>query len=225
MAMKLIMLSSAEENYLKAIFKISERKGTPVSTNSIAQELSTSAASVTDMLKKLASKEMVRYEKYRGVHLSNQGIKQATQLIRKHRLWETFLVQKLGFRWGEVHDIAEQLEHIKSDDLVDRMDEFLSFPRFDPHGDPIPDKQGKFVFRLQHSLDALQAGEQGIIVSVQNHERAFLDYLAEFSMHIGARIKVIEQLSFNDSLKIEVDDREPVVISPSITKNVHVKKI
>ena len=219
------MLSSAEENYLKAIFKISERKGTPVSTNAIANELSTSAASVTDMLKKLSSKEMVKYEKYRGVHLSNQGTKQATQLIRNHRLWETFLVQKLGFNWGEVHDIAEQLEHIQSDVLVDRIDEFLNFPRFDPHGDPIPDKQGKFVFRLQHSLDTLQPGDQGIIVSVQNHEREFLEYLAEFSIGIGAQIKVIERLSFNDSLKIQVDDEDPTVISPSITKNVHVKKI
>ena len=116
--------------------------------------------------------------------------------------------KKLGFSWGEVHDIAEQLEHIKSTDLVDRIDEFLSYPRFDPHGDPIPDKQGKFVFRMQYSLDTLEAGEEGIIVSVLNHEQAFLEYLAEFSFSIGAHVKVLERLSFNDSLRIQVEERE-----------------
>ena len=218
-------LSSSEENYLKSIFKISERKGTPVATNAIAKELSTSAASVTDMIKKLASKELVIYEKYHGVHLSPEGNKLATQLIRKHRLWETFLVEKLNFSWGEVHDIAEQLEHIRSEELVNRLDAYLSFPRFDPHGDPIPDQNGKFIFRKQHALATLEVGEEGIIVSVLNHEQVFLDYLAEFSLGLGTKVKVIEKFDFNDSLKVSVDQQAPTVISPSITRNIHVKKV
>ncbi len=218
-------LSSAEENYLKSILKISERRGTPVATNAIAQDLATSAASVTDMLKKLATKNLVDYQKYYGVNLSPEGIKVATQLIRKHRLWETFLVDKLNFHWGEVHDIAEQLEHINSESLVNKLDEFLGFPRFDPHGDPIPDRQGKFIFRQQYLLDSLEVGEKGIVVNVLNHQQEFLDYLSEFSINLGAEITVLEKYDFNESLKIKVDQLEPAIVSPGITSNVYVKKI
>lgn len=219
------MLSISEENYLKAIFKISERKGTPVSTNAIAKELDTSAASVTDMIKKLAAKSMIHYEKYHGVNLSTDGTKVATQLVRKHRLWETFLVDTLKFTWSEVHEIAEQLEHINSNNLIDRLDAFLGHPRFDPHGDPIPDDQGKFVLRKQHLLTDLSVGEEGIVVRVQNHDREFLDFLAQFSLNIGTKIKVVERLDFDASMKIMIDGREPTIISKPISKNVYVRKI
>ncbi|MEZ4950443.1 MAG: metal-dependent transcriptional regulator [Saprospiraceae bacterium] len=118
--------TQTEENYLKAIFKLSEHEGKPVSTNSISGELNTSAASVTDMVQRLSSKEMIHYEKYKGVTLTKPGLKHAKALVRKHRLWEVFLVEKLQFTWDEVHDIAEQLEHIQSDELVERLDAFLT---------------------------------------------------------------------------------------------------
>ena len=217
-------LTTAEENYLKSIFKISERKGTPVTTNAIAAELATSAASVTDMLKKLSAKDLVHYEKYRGVHLTGDGTRLATQLIRNHRLWETFLVDKLDFSWGEVHEVAEQLEHIQSAKLIERLDEFLGYPRFDPHGDPIPDSQGKFVYRKQHLLEDLQPGESGAVVGVQNHDTSFLDYLTEFDLKLGSKIQVIEHLSLAASLRISINNGSPVPISPLISKNVYVKK-
>ncbi|HIE45471.1 MAG TPA: metal-dependent transcriptional regulator, partial [Flavobacteriaceae bacterium] len=134
------MFSITEENYLKAIFSLESNSGTVISTNHIAKKLETKASSVTDMIKKLALKNLLVYTKYKGVSLSSQGRKIATSIVRKHRLWETFLVDKLGFNWDEVHDIAEQLEHIKSDKLILKLDSYLEYPQSDPHGDPIPDK-------------------------------------------------------------------------------------
>ena len=131
------MNSQTEENYLKAIFKIAENTNGKVSTNAIAEKLNTKASSVTDMIKKLAEKQLVMYEKYQGVKLTEDGEKIAIQIIRKHRLWEYFLVNTLDFKWDEVHEIAEELEHINSDALIDKLDKFLSFPQYDPHGDPI----------------------------------------------------------------------------------------
>jgi len=159
-------ISEAEENYLKAIFKISEKEDRPVSTSAIAAEMNTSAASVTDMIKKLSEKALVLHEKYRGVVLTDAGSGIAKKLIRKHRLWEVFLVNKLDFSWDEVHAIAEQLEHIHSDRLIERLDDFLGFPRFDPHGDPIPDAEGNMVLRKQVLLSELKEGNSCVIVGV-----------------------------------------------------------
>jgi DtxR family transcriptional regulator, Mn-dependent transcriptional regulator len=128
----------SEENYLKAIYHLSKEEDESVSTNALAERLETTAASVSDMLKKLAKKELIEYKKYQGVNISEKGKRVALQIIRKHRLWEVFLVEKLSFNWDEVHEIAEQLEHIDSPTLVKRLDEFLGYPKFDPHGDPIP---------------------------------------------------------------------------------------
>ncbi len=217
--------STSEENYLKAIFKIAERKGVPVSTNAIAKELHTSAASVTDMLQKLAEKQLVQYRKYRGVELTSDGKEVATQLIRKHRLWESFLVEKLGFSWDEVHDIAEQLEHIDSPLLVNRLDAFLDFPKFDPHGDPIPDRNGKFTLRSQIPLHQLSSGEVGIVIAVQNHEKGYLTLLDELDIQIGTSIRLIETFDFDNSLKIEVSDSREHLISDHISKNIYVRKV
>ncbi len=219
------MQSVSEENHLKAIFKIAERNGIPVATNSIAKVLDTTAASVTDMLKKLADKSLINYEKYRGASLTSEGVKIATELIRRHRLWETFLVDHLGFSWDEVHVIAEQLEHVQSDKLIDRLDDFLGHPRFDPHGDPIPDRDGKFVFRKQSSLETLAVGDRGIVVSVQNHEPSFLNLLNELDLKIGTKIAVLETFDFKSSMKVAFDGGDPVIISSPITQDVHVKKI
>ena len=217
------MYSPSEENYLKAIYKISERKGTPVSTNWIANEMDTSPASVSDMLKKLAEKKLVHYEKYHGVSLSKSGMELATRLIRKHRLWESFLVQKLNFSWDEVHEIAEQLEHVRSERLIDNLDNFLGSPKFDPHGDPIPDKFGKFTLRQQMPLDQLLAGETGTVIAVLNHSKEFLQYLDEINIQIGTSLRVIEIYDFDHSVKIAID-QNLLQLSHTVSKNIYVKK-
>ncbi|MCI5083695.1 MAG: metal-dependent transcriptional regulator, partial [Saprospiraceae bacterium] len=153
--------SHTEENYLKAIYKICERKGKAASTNAISNAMQTSAASVTDMLKRLSEKELIHYERYKGVTLAEAGNKIATTLIRKHRLWEVFLVEKLEFSWDEVHEVAEQLEHIRSPKLVEELERYLGYPKFDPHGDPIPDAEGRFTYRKQTLLADMELDTEG----------------------------------------------------------------
>ena len=186
------LLSQAEENYLKAIFKICESEDKPASTNAIANELSMTPAAVSDMLKRLATKELVHYKRHRGVTLTKDGRQLATTLIRKHRLWEVFLFDILNFSWDEVHEIAEQLEHIQSDQLINRLDKFLGQPKFDPHGDPIPDADGKFAKRKQLQLLALEVGEVGIVVGVLEHSTAFLQYLDKMHLGLGVKVEVLE---------------------------------
>ena len=182
-------ISETEENYLKAIYKILEQDPakSAANTNAIATAMNTSAASVTDMLKRLAEKNYILYEKYKGVKLTETGDKWAKTLIRKHRLWETFLVQQLNYAWHEVHDLAEQLEHIQSADLINRLDAFLKFPRFDPHGDPIPDAEGNYTFRQQVLLSTLLPFESGIIVGVAEHSTSFLQYLDKQQLTLGVK--------------------------------------
>lgn len=218
------MLSFTEENYLKAIFKITESAQKAASTNSIAGRLQTSAASVTDMLKRLADKEVINYEKYRGVTLTNQGSRLATKLIRKHRLWETFLVKKLYFSWEEVHELAEQLEHIQSDELINRLDNFLGNPKFDPHGDPIPNAEGKFTLRNQVSLDQFHEGDTGVLVGVKEHETSFLNYLNDLNINLGTEIKVLTINNFDLTRKVEINKIGGHMFSSQICKKLYVKK-
>ncbi|GJM33126.1 MAG: iron-dependent repressor [Saprospiraceae bacterium] len=217
-------LSQTEENYLKAIFKISEGTPTPASTNAISAEVSTSAASVTDMVIRLSKKELVDYKKRKGVRLTSKGLQIATHLIRKHRLWEVFLVEKLSFSWDEVHDIAEQLEHIKSPDLVERLDTYLGHPRFDPHGDPIPDADGKFAFRKQVLLAELTRGEQGIVVGVQDHSTAFLQYLDQLQLILGAQIELLERFVYDESVKIMLNNSREMILSKKVCQNLFIQK-
>jgi DtxR family transcriptional regulator, Mn-dependent transcriptional regulator len=217
-------ISHTEENYLKAIFKLSEQDGSPASTNAISSEINISAASVTDMIKRLAEKELIHYEKYKGATLTEAGRRIATHLIRKHRLWEAFLVDKLGFTWDEVHEIAEQLEHIKSPALVERLDQFLGFPKFDPHGDPIPDAEGNFAFRKQIPLLELAVGEQGAIVGVQDHSAAFLQYLAQKQLVLGTSVKVLERFEYDESLQIEINGSPGQTLSKKVCQNLFVQK-
>ncbi len=200
------MITLAEENYLKAIWAISLDTNERASTNAIADEISTSAASVSDMLRKLQEKELIKYEKYKGVELSKKGGNLATTIIRKHRLWETFLVNKLAFNWGEVHDVAEQLEHIKSDELVDRLDSFLGFPKFDPHGEPIPTREGEIPAINTIPLSQLELGTQGKVMGVTIDEKSFLDYLTKLDISIGTKIKLLEKNDFDQSLEIKIED-------------------
>ena len=216
------MITLAEEDYLKAIWAISLNTNEKASTNAIADEISTSAASVSDMLRKLQEKELIKYEKYKGVELSEKGTNLATSIIRKHRLWETFLVNKLDFNWGEVHDVAEQLEHIKSVELVDRLDSFLGFPKFDPHGEPIPTKGGKIPTTNTIPLNELQAGTKGKVMGVTLDEKSFLDYLTKLNISIGTKIELLEKISFDQSLSIKIENTNQH-ISNDVAKHLLIK--
>lgn len=219
-----IMPTSTEEDYIKAIFKITERNQGSASTNSVAAHLSTSAASVTDMLKRLSEKEYFHYEKYKGVYLTNKGREVATQLIRKHRLWEYFLVDKLNFNWDEVHDIAEQLEHVKSEKLIEQLDAFLDYPKYDPHGDPIPNAEGKFTIRTQISLFNMTVGEDAVVVGVKEHDKPFLQYLDQLKINIGTKLKVLNQIDFDHSKEILINNISQSVLSHKACSNIYVKK-
>jgi len=213
--------TSAEENYLKAIFKIAEKEPGPVLTNALAAAMGTSAASATDMLKRLSEKQLVAYEKYRGVTLTTEGKRISTELIRRHRLWEVFLVDKLGFAWDEVHDLAEQLEHVQGETLCDRLDTFLGHPRFDPHGDPIPDAQGRWIRRPQALFSTLIPGQRGIVTGVDDHSTAFLQYLDELGLGLGSEIELLDITPYDQSAKVLISGRE-LVLSDKVTQNLFV---
>lgn len=218
------MVSQTEENYLKAIFKICEKTEKSASTNAIAAEMETSAASVTDMVKRLSEKDLIDYQKYKGVTLSESGHQIATNLIRKHRLWEVFLLEKLNFSWDEVHEIAEQLEHIQSKELVTRLDDFLDNPKFDPHGDPIPDEEGNFTFRKQIQLSKLTVGKKGVVVGVQEHSAPFLQYLDKVGLGLGAEIEVLEKFEFDESLKISLNNTKDIILSNKVSLNLFIQE-
>lgn len=217
------MLSVTEENYLKAIYKLSRGDDAAVSTNAIAALLDTSAASVTEMLKRLTEKGYTTYEKYKGVRLREEGEAIATKMLRRHRLWEVFMVDKLHFSWDEVHPIAEQLEHIQSDKLIDRLEEFLHFPKFDPHGDPIPDKEGNITYRQQVQLTALGSGRTGIIVGVADHSKAFLRHLEQLGLLLGTEVRLLEKFEYDGALKLQLNDEREQVISQKVGQNLYVK--
>lgn len=218
------MHSFTEENYLKAIYKLIEHKGDPVTTNAIAEKMNTKAASVTDMLKKLADKKLIHYQKYRGVTLSEKGEKVALTIIRKHRLWEMFLVEKLNFKWDEVHDVAEQLEHINSDKLIEELDKFLNYPKTDPHGDPIPDAKGKLKLNKSKPLSELNHSETAIIVGIVDHSTAFLRFLDGSGISLQDRVRVKNIVEFDLSFEITVNNKRPLFISNHIAKNILVQK-
>jgi len=218
-------LSQTEENYLKAIYKLHEQSTKSASTNAIAQILETSAASVTDMLRKLSDKELVHYEKYKGAKLTDIGRSTATALVRKHRLWEVFLMQKLQFGWDEVHDIAEQLEHVQSDKLVDKLDDFLDNPKYDPHGDPIPDKQGRFKLRQQVLLNQLEINDSGLLVGVREHSKMFLNHLDDLRLRIGSEIRIKGINPYDEMLEIEIDGQRQEKLSKKVSEKLFVQKV
>ncbi len=211
------MNTLAEENYLKSIYHLSLNDSN-VSTNQIAAALNTKAASVTDMLKKLADKELINYAKYQGVTLTPSGEKVALHIIRKHRLWEYFLVEKLHFKWDEVHDMAEEMEHISSVELIDRLDKFMDYPKHDPHGDPIPDRDGNFKKHELQPITVLQVNESGIISGVRDHSAMFLQYLEKQQLTIGKKIKVTEIIEYDHSMILQVEQTQ-THISREVAKN------
>jgi len=214
------MNSFTEENYIKAIYKLLESGDETVSTNAIAERMQTRAASVTDMLKKLALKKLINYQKYQGVSLTGKGEKIALSIIRKHRLWEMFLVEKFNFKWDEVHDVAEQLEHIQSDKLIDELDKFLNYPKADPHGDPIPDAKGKLLARKSKSLSQFSVNDVCIMTGVVDHSAAFLQYLDKTGFELGNEIKIREVVEFDKSLQIVVNKKNTFFISYDVAKNI-----
>jgi DtxR family Mn-dependent transcriptional regulator len=213
-------LTFTEENYLKAIYHLSGGGSQTVSTNAVAEALDTKAASVSDMLKKLAAKHVVHYEKYQGVNVTDSGKVHALKVIRKHRLWEVFLVDKLKFSWDEVHEVAEHLEHIQSPLLIRRLDEFLNFPKYDPHGDPIPDENGEFNQKPRIPLNDLAANASGTVVSVKDSSKPFLQYLDKLGLQIGSRIKVIEKVAYDQSMEIIIDNRKTAFLSREVSENI-----
>ena len=214
------MVTLSEENYLKAIYHLGNQGGDTVSTNAIAEQIDTKASSVTDMIKKLAEKELANYIKYQGVSLTESGRLTARSVIRKHRLWETFLVNKLNFSWHEVHDIAEQLEHIKSEKLIDKLDDFLENPTHDPHGDPIPDKDGNYTKIKSKSILDIKTGSQGVLISVKDSSKAFLKYLNKNELALGDTIKIIDFEPFDDSYTIETNSKT-MTISKDVAENLY----
>jgi DtxR family Mn-dependent transcriptional regulator len=215
-------MTLSEENYLKTIYHLTTISDAEVSTNAIAEKIETKASSVTDMLKKLAEKGLVNYVKYQGVSLTEKGKLSAKMIVRKHRLWEVFLVDKLDFSWDEVHDIAEQLEHIKSEQLINKLDDFLGNPTEDPHGDPIPNAKGQITKTEKHLLSELMVNQTGICVGVKDSSADFLKYLDKQEIALGSKIEIVGKESFDLSLKIKVDSKE-MTISNKIAGNLFVK--
>ncbi|NAY91447.1 MarR family transcriptional regulator [Muricauda sp. JGD-17] len=215
-------MTRSEENYLKTIFHLGGHKGTSIATNAIAEQMETKPSSVTDMARKLAQKGLLHYKKYQGVSLTEIGKEKALSIIRKHRLWEVFLVEKLDFAWDEVHEVAEQLEHIKSEKLIDKLDELLDFPKYDPHGDPIPTKDGKFMERDKKLLSEMPISASGVCVGVKDSSAPFLKFLDKNKIALGNAIQVLEKEDFDQSLRIAMEGRE-LRISHQIASNLYVK--
>lgn len=215
-------MTHSEENYIKIIFHL-RRKGTEeVSTNAIAAQMDTKPSSVTDMVRKLSDKGLLHYKKYQGVRLTALGEQKALAIVRKHRLWEVFLVEKLNFSWDEVHEVAEQLEHINSEKLIDKLDWLLDYPKYDPHGDPIPDKHGVFKEREKKLLSEIAVLTEGICVGVRDSSTAFLKFLDKNDIALGQAIKVLEREAFDGSLLVLIAGRE-VNISHQIASNLYLK--
>jgi len=213
------MRSFSEENYLKAIYHLGSG-GAKITPTAIADVLHNNPASVIDMLKKLTKNKLISYDKKNGAKLTNNGVKAAMEIIRKHRLWEVFLLEKLGYKWDEVHNIAEQLEHVGSGELADRLEKFLGYPDYDPHGDPIPKADGKIAEVFKTMLLEIEAGKQCRVVAVKDTSAEFLHYIQKLGIGIGTRIKVIEKIPFDGSLVIQIGKNAHTTISNKFAENV-----
>jgi DtxR family Mn-dependent transcriptional regulator len=219
------MFSQTEENYLKCIYlQLEKNAKSLVSTNVISEQMKTTAASVTDMLKRLSGKKLIHYKKYQGVLLTKSGRIKALSIVRKHRLWEYFLVEKLKFQWDEIHAVAEQLEHVASDLLIDKLDVFLGRPKFDPHGDPIPDHHGKLSIHRLKNLSLLNPTEKGKVAAVVEQDPDFLKHLERLKIQIETPIKVLDKAEFDRSMTISINGSGTVNISHDIAKNILIGK-
>lgn len=217
----MVNYSVSEENYIKAIFHLQQQAGT-VTTNELAAALHTRPASVTDMLKKLKVKKLLHYQPYQGFRLSAEGNKVALGIIRRHRLWEYFLSEKLKFNWEEVHAVAEDLEHVSSKKLIDKLDEYLGYPRFDPHGDPIPDANGKLESETLITVADLAVNKAAVVAKVSSHSGEVLELLSHRHISIGSRLEVKRKFSFDNSVEIKMGRQSSFTISEQLAKNIFV---
>jgi DtxR family Mn-dependent transcriptional regulator len=217
-------LTQAEENYIKNIYHLQQASGS-VTTNDLAAILQTKPASVTDMLKKLKTKKLLQYEPYKEFCLTLYGRKTALMIIRKHRLWEYFLVHTLRFEWDEVHEVAEQLEHVESKKLVEKLDAFLDFPRFDPHGDPIPDSYGKMSIQHEVNLINLPFNKQAEVTSVRSQSTELLELLKHKNINIGTKLEVKKKFDFDNSIEVKMKNLSPVTISEQLAKALFVRVV
>jgi DtxR family transcriptional regulator, Mn-dependent transcriptional regulator len=215
--------SIAEENYIKAIWRL-QQTDSNVTTNELSAELQTKPASVTDMLKRLKEKKLLNYEPYYGVKLNTDGKKLALNIIRRHRLWEFFLVDKLKFSWDEVHAIAEELEHVSSPELIQRLDDFLGNPKADPHGDPIPDSNGKIETTGYISMDQLKENQQAVVTGVGDQNSSLLEMLTMKKINIGTKLEIKQRFLFDQSLEIKIRNQPLVTISEQLAKKIFVKQ-
>ena len=211
--------SASKENYLKAIFHLQNEQGI-VTTNALASALQTKAASVTDMLKKLKAQKLLIYERYQGFKLNTEGRKVAVQIIRKHRLWEYFLVEKLNLGWDEVHEMAEELEHISSKKLIDRLDAFLDHPQTDPHGDPITDSNGKFSQQKQVSLSEFPVNKITSVAAISEQTSGMLELLQHKNIRIGTKVEIKKKFPFDNSLELKIRNQPTVTISEQVAKKI-----
>jgi DtxR family Mn-dependent transcriptional regulator len=214
------MHTLSEENYLKCIYRLWQDKGHKITPTAIAESLGNNPASVVDMLRKLTEKQLIRYDKRSGVELTEQGQKHATLIVRRHRLWEVFLLEKLGYDWDAIHDIAEDLEHIKDDSLADRLDKFLGFPEYDPHGDPIPKANGKMARPYSVTLAGVEEGNMCAVAAVKDTSSAFLKYLQRLNISIGTQLQLIEKIAFDGSVVISINGGEPTTVSKKFSENI-----
>lgn len=209
-------LSFTEENYLKALYHLSDEGSKSVNTNALADSMNTTPASANDMIKRLAQKNLIGYQKYKGSTLLANGKNVALSIVRKHRLWEVFLVDKLGFKWDEVHEVAEQLEHIKSPKLIQRLDAFLGYPTVDPHGDPIPNEDGVMKTMVRDQASNVPVGTSGIVVAVDKDDALLLQHLDAIGIRLGSKIKINERTDFDGSVSISIDQGPQQFISKNV---------
>jgi DtxR family Mn-dependent transcriptional regulator len=215
-----MMHTLTEENYLKAIFRISQNADVKITPTAIAEMLKNNPASVIDMIKKLSDKKLIDYDKREGVKLTESGLNDAIQIVRKHRLWEVFLLEKLNYNWDEIHDIAEELEHIQDDTLADRLDKFLGFPEYDPHGDPIPKANGKVPKSFSVTLANVKDGATCRVAAVKDTSSTFLQYLLKLNIGIGTSIRLVEKIPFDNSLVISIGGKEKTTVSQKFGENI-----
>lgn len=220
------MHTLSEENYLKAIYNLGRQKPAKITPTAISEALGNNPASVVDMLKKLVEKKLLQYEKSKGVKLTQSGMDVAISIVRKHRLWEAFLLEKLGYGWDEVHDIAEQLEHVHHPDLADRLDKFLGFPQYDPHGDPIPQANGEIAVAYKTVLAEIPVGQKCKVVAVKDTSTAFLQYLIKLDIGIGTNITLSEKIPFDNSIVISIgNSNTPTTVSKVFAENLLVREL
>lgn len=219
-------LSISEENYLKAIYKITgSEENRYAGTNELSKILNLKAGSTTEMIKKLHEKKLIEYKKYHGVRLSKKGNRIAIKTVRKHRLWEVFLVESLGYKWDEVHEIAEQMEHIGDDELTARLDKFLNFPKFDPHGDPIPNKEGAIANNPNITLSESPLNKKVKFIGVKTSDAEFLKYLSKIGFEIGNDITVVDTNPYDELIEIKINkNKTTITVSNKTASNIYIKK-